>query len=109
MSSSIRDAMAALSSINTAQGDTRLLRQLVRRLNARSTYAWRRGDHDGARALRAQANQVQAQLEAIPRGTTPAAGVTSHHSANPFDVMGGDWIGAFYRPWGANAGGGGGD
>jgi hypothetical protein len=75
MNSAIRDAMASLSSINQASGDVHLLRNLVRRLNARATYAWQHGKHDEARALRAQANDLEARLPVRDPNTAPAGRV----------------------------------
>lgn len=109
--SSIQDAMAALSSINIqrsmARGGPRDVAREIRRLNARSDAAWRRGDHDGARLLRQQANALQSK-QSVVVPVNPAHGRRPEGQSNPFGY-GGDWHGSFFRPWIVQSGGGGGD
>jgi hypothetical protein len=44
----------------------------IRQLDAQSSAAWARGDHDQARALRARANELRATLGTSQWGPKPA-------------------------------------
>ncbi len=56
----------------------------ARQLDARSSIAWMRGDHDGSRLLRAQANELRSQIQAHDQQVSEQ--MRSHYS----------WLAPFY-------------
>ncbi len=58
--------------------------QQAKQLDARSTAAWLRGDHDGSRLLQAQANALRSQLPAQSQQVSEQT--RSHYS----------WLAPFY-------------